>query len=72
VWNALFLEHPHSVGETYFEHQRRAFWFAGELMTAGIACTLHALAPRLFVCTASAKIMRLHEEMTRRTGQLHG
>ncbi len=72
MWNALFLEHPHAVGETYFEHQRRAFWFAGELMKASLACALHALAPRLFVCTASAKITRLHEEMTRRRGQLHG
>jgi hypothetical protein len=65
VWDELFLEHPRAVGETYFQHQRRAFGFAGQLIKAGLACALHAIAPRLFVRAASATVDRLHDEMAR-------
>jgi len=66
VLDELFLEHPRAVGETYLQHQRRAFGFAGRLIAAGLACALHALAPGLFVRAASATVERLHDEMTRR------
>lgn len=66
MWRETFLDHPRSVGETYLEHQRQAFWYAGELLKASLACAVHALIPRLFVRTASGKVMRLHEHMTRR------
>ena len=62
----LFLEHPRAVGETYGEHQRRAFWFAGVLIRAGLACALHGLAPRLCQTSASQAVKRLHGEMTGR------
>jgi hypothetical protein len=66
VWDELFLEHPRAVGETYFQHQRRAFGFAGQLINAGLACALHGVAPRLFARAASATVDRLHNEMSRR------
>jgi hypothetical protein len=63
----LFLEHPRSVGETYGEHQRRAFWFAGVLIRAGLACALHGLIPSLCKTTGSDTVKRLYGEMTGRS-----
>jgi hypothetical protein len=59
----LFLSHPQSVGESYFEHQRAAISFAGPLLLAGFACILHAVIPGLCERTASSRIALLHERM---------
>jgi hypothetical protein len=59
----VFLEHPRSVGETYLEHQRNAFSFAGSMMLAGIACFVHGLVPSLFRQTGSKTVARLHDRM---------
>ena len=59
----LFFAHPQSVGESYFEHQRVAFSFAGPLLLAGFACLLHAVIPGLCERTASNRIAMLHERM---------
>ena len=63
VFSRLFLEHPRSVGETYFEHQRRALGFGFELCLAGLACLVHAVVPALFVRTGSGEVTRLHDRM---------
>ena len=59
----LFITHPQSVGESYFEHQRMAFSFAGPLLLAGFACLVHAVIPGLCERTASSRIAMLHERM---------
>ncbi|HUO03541.1 MAG TPA: DUF6356 family protein [Rhizomicrobium sp.] len=59
----LFVVHPQSVGESYFEHQRMAFSFAGPLLLAGFACLLHAIIPGLCERTASNRIAMLHDRM---------
>jgi len=59
----LFLVHPQSIGETYFEHQRQAVSFAGPLLLAGLACLLHAVIPGLCERTASSRITILHERL---------
>jgi len=59
----LFIAHPQSVGESYFEHQRVAFSFAGPLLLAGFACLLHAVIPGLCERTASNRIAMLHDRM---------
>ena len=59
----LFLAHPRSVGETYFEHQRAAFSFAGSLLLAGVACLMHAVVPGVCERTASDQIEELHRRM---------
>jgi Family of unknown function (DUF6356) len=59
----LFLSHPESVGESYFEHQRAALSFAGPLLLAGFACILHAMIPGLCERTASRRIAMLHDRM---------
>lgn len=66
MWGGFFLEHPRSVGETYFEHQKRALSFGARLLLAGAACLAHALVPRLFVHTASSTVVALHREMAQR------
>lgn len=66
MFEQLFLEHPRTVGEGYFEHQRRAFGFGGALIAAGFACLVHGLLPRLFVTSASDTVLRLGETLARR------
>jgi len=39
----IFIDHPRSVDETYFEHMRFAGWFAVRLLMAGGAATVHAV-----------------------------
>ena len=58
-----FLSHPHSVNESYLEHQGRAMRFSLSLLGAGLACFVHALVPALFERTASRAIETLHGEM---------
>ena len=59
----LFVAHPQSVGESYFEHQRVAFSFAAVLLFAGCACLLHAFIPGLCERTASKRIEALYSRM---------
>jgi hypothetical protein len=58
-----FLEHPRSVNESYFEHQKVAGSFALRLFGASCQCLLHALVPRLFERSASATVDQLHSDM---------
>jgi len=66
-----FREHPRSVGESYFEHLLTATSFAGALLTAGLACFVHALVPHLFQKTGSAAIERLHDRMVVNRRRIH-
>jgi Family of unknown function (DUF6356) len=59
----LFVEHPRSVGESYFEHLRRALTFGSTMVLAGAACMVHALIPALFTTTGSRAVTRLYEQM---------
>jgi hypothetical protein len=61
-----FTEHPASVGESYFEHQRVALSVGVRLMGAGLACSVHAFAPWLFVNTGSRTVFELHRRLTGR------
>jgi hypothetical protein len=62
----LFLSHPQSVGESYFQHQRVALSFAMPLLVAGLAATIHALVPAVFERTAGDIIRRLHDRLENR------
>jgi hypothetical protein len=63
VLDKVFFDHPRSLGETYWQHQRRALRFGTSMITAGVACLVHALIPAVFVRTASTMVLRLHDEM---------
>jgi len=58
---ALFTRHPHSVGETYFEHLGMALGFAGTLLAAAVICAVHAALPFAFEKTASYMIADLYQ-----------
>ena len=58
-----FVEHPRSVGETYFEHLRAASFFGISMVVGGLGCLVHALLPNLFATTGSRTVKRLHERM---------
>ena len=62
-WAGLFTEHPASVGETYLEHQRRAFRVARLLLVAAVAAVVHALVPALFKTQASDRVAEIHDEI---------
>jgi hypothetical protein len=66
VIDRLFLSHPRSVGESYFQHQRVALSFALPLLGAGLAALLHALVPAACERTAGDIIRRLYGRLERR------
>ena len=59
----LFTEHPASVGETYLEHLHSAWWFAGQMALALVACLVHGLLPFCFKTTGSGRIALLYDRM---------
>lgn len=62
----VFLSHPASVDETFFEHMRFALRFSGLLFAAAGAALVHAFIPCLFEKTASGIIEKLHHRMHNR------
>ena len=63
MFRRLFLNHPQSMGETYFEHQRVALSFAFSLLVAALACAIHALVPGLCASTGSRAVADLNERL---------
>ena len=63
---STFIEHPKSVGETYFQHQRVAAGFAGTLIVAAAAAVVHSVIPCLCEKTASSKIAKLNDSLQSR------
>jgi len=61
--NAIFLDHPASVDETFLEHFRFALTFSLWLFAAACAALVHALIPALFEKTASNIIRRLYKRI---------
>jgi len=70
IFQHVFLKHPRSIGESYWQHQRHALQFGTAMIAAGVACLIHGLVPALFLSTASRTIRRLHDKLvvTRRSG----
>ena len=63
----LFLDHPRSVDESYFEHLLFAGGFALRLVGAGLAALVHALVPCLFEKTASNMIAKMYAKTSNRS-----
>ena len=61
-----FTKHPHSVGETYFEHMKKALKYFAILYILSMIVMIHAFYPFLFTTTASDEIERLHKELKER------
>jgi hypothetical protein len=66
MFRRLFLSHPSSVGESYFQHQRVALSFALPLLGAGLAALAHAVVPGVCKQTAGDIIRKLHARLENR------
>jgi len=66
IINRVFLDHPATVEESYFEHMRFALGFAYWLSVAGLAALVHAVIPALCETTASRILQRLVAKMEAR------
>lgn len=66
--NRIFLDHPGSVDESYFEHAAFAAKFSGKLFLAAGAAAVHAVIPCLFEKTASRITAELYAK-THNRGQ---
>jgi hypothetical protein len=64
--NRVFLDHPASVEENYFEHMLFAGRFAATLFLAAGAALVHAIIPSLFEKTASNLICKMHARIESR------
>jgi hypothetical protein len=67
----IFLAHPKTVDETFFQHMRFALFFAARLFAAAFAVMIHAFVPCLFEKTGSKLIAELYER-TRNRGAVSG
>lgn len=56
----IFLDHPNSVDESYFEHARFAGGFAFWLFVAAMAALIHAVVPAAFEKTGSRIVANLY------------
>lgn len=64
----IFTDHPHQIGETYWQHMGQAFSFAAVMLGTAFACLVHGLVPCLFETRAKRTIETLHRRIvTHRT-----
>lgn len=63
MWKKLFLDHPDSVDESYFEHMGQAFFFSSRLFVGALCCFVHGLVPAFFTKTGSHLIRTLNDRM---------
>ena len=63
---SAFVDHPHSVGETYREHFAVATGFGLRLIAAGLACLVHAWVPAWFTRSGSRAVRGLASELDAR------
>lgn len=68
MMNRIFLDHPRSVDETYFEHLIFAGKFGAKLFAAGFCALVHAIIPCAFEKTASRMIAEMYAK-THNRGQ---
>lgn len=66
--NKVFLDHPHSVDESYLEHAAFAGLFSLKLFAAALCALVHAIIPMAFEKTASRMIAEMYDK-TRNRGR---
>ncbi len=66
IISKIFIDHPSSVDEGYFEHMAFAGRFAFTLTLAASAAFIHAVIPCLFEKTASNLIKKMHAHIENR------
>jgi hypothetical protein len=63
VFKKLFVSHPESVGESYFQHMAVAFGFGFQMLGGALACIIHGIVPGLFEKSGSKTITSLHAKL---------
>ena len=58
-----FTKHPHSVGETYFEHMKIAFNTAIKIQLVVLIIVIHAVFPFLFEHKGGDEIEKINKEL---------
>jgi len=64
----VFLSHPETVGETYWEHFGVASRFGRELIAGGCKAMIHAVFPNAYETAGSDTIRKLHTIMVEKRG----
>jgi hypothetical protein len=68
MFKKLFVDHPDSMGESYFQHMAVAFGFGFTMLGGALACIIHGLVPGLFECSGSKTIVCLHDRLQEKRG----
>jgi hypothetical protein len=68
VIDRMFLHHPRSVGESYWEHFGVASRFGREMIVGGCKAMVHAVFPNAYETAGSDTIKRLHTIMVEKRG----
>jgi hypothetical protein len=68
VIDRMFLAHPRTVGETYWEHFRVAGTFGVTMIAGGCKALVHAVLPNCFETAGSDTIRSLHKTMVEKRG----
>ena len=58
-----FTQHPHELGESYFEHMGQASRVGAKMAVGALACFVHAIFPFLCVRTGSSTIDGLYRRI---------
>ena len=61
-----FTKHPHSVGETYFQHMKKAVRYGLRIQIVAIIIFIHALFPFLFEQNGGDEIDKINKELQHR------
>lgn len=56
----IFLSHPRTVGESYWEHFRVASGFGAAMLWGGVKAVVHAVFPNVCKTSGSDTVRRLH------------
>jgi len=62
----LFVEHPRSLGMSWFSHGVGAVKIGAELIGAGCAAIIHAVVPGFFTETAGRTVARIYDHIQSR------
>jgi hypothetical protein len=66
IRDRLFFEHPRSLGMTWAAHGVGAVGIGFRLVSAGLACFIHAVVPGVFTQTAGKTVSHMYDHMVRR------
>ena len=64
--NNPFTKHPQSVGETYFEHMKKAMRYGLRIQLITLIIFAHSTFPFLFEHTAADEIEKINKELQHR------